>query len=217
MATWRSEVGLNLQPGQRLLIIGPVANGGVSLEAAPLVRHIAASAYRAGAALVETIWGDEDAAARAVRARPARLVRPVFGLAAPGAGRARRGGARRDLGLRQRPGPAEGRSRRPRRCDADRRRRTACAPFRELHLAQPDQLGGVAAAGAGWAAKVFPDLPPEQQMRGSGKRSRACAGSIGPDPIAAWERHLALLAARRDVLNAKRYAALKYTRSGHAI
>src|SRR5438552_6542696 len=53
------KVGLNLQPGQRLLIIGPIASGGVSLEAAPLVRHIAASAYRAGAPLVEAIWGDE--------------------------------------------------------------------------------------------------------------------------------------------------------------
>src|ERR1051326_7104208 len=53
------KVGLNLQAGQRLLIIGPVASGGVSLEAAPLVREIASAAYRAGAPLVETIWGDE--------------------------------------------------------------------------------------------------------------------------------------------------------------
>src|SRR5213593_1493624 len=53
------KVALNLQPGQRLLIIGPLMNGGVSLEAAPLVRHITASAYRAGAELVETLWGDE--------------------------------------------------------------------------------------------------------------------------------------------------------------
>src|SRR3981081_2151817 len=53
------RVGLNLRAGQRLLIIGPLASGGVSLEAAPLVRNIAASAYRAGAALVEVIWGDE--------------------------------------------------------------------------------------------------------------------------------------------------------------
>lgn len=53
------KVGLNLREGQRLLIIGPLASGGVSLAAAPLVRHVAASAYRAGAPLVETIWGDE--------------------------------------------------------------------------------------------------------------------------------------------------------------
>src|SRR3954466_1383480 len=53
------RIALNLQPGQRLLIIGPIANGGVSLEAAPLVREIAATAYRAGAELVEACWGDE--------------------------------------------------------------------------------------------------------------------------------------------------------------
>src|SRR5205809_310543 len=53
------RVALNLQPGQRLLIIGPLMNGGVSLEAAPLVRHITARAYRAGAELVEALWGDE--------------------------------------------------------------------------------------------------------------------------------------------------------------
>ena len=42
------RIGLNLQPGQRLLILGPVANGGASLDAAPLVRHVAATAYAAG-------------------------------------------------------------------------------------------------------------------------------------------------------------------------
>src|ERR1041385_4662315 len=53
------HVALNLQPGQRVLIVGPLMNGGVSLEAAPLVRAVAASAYAAGAALVEAVWGDE--------------------------------------------------------------------------------------------------------------------------------------------------------------
>src|SRR5204863_4619858 len=53
------RVALNLQRGQRLLIVGPLMNGGVSLDAAPLVREIAAAAYRAGADLVEAVWGDE--------------------------------------------------------------------------------------------------------------------------------------------------------------
>ena len=53
------RVGLNLQPGQRLAIIGPLANGGVSLDAAPLVRCLTETAYRAGASYVEAIWGDE--------------------------------------------------------------------------------------------------------------------------------------------------------------
>src|SRR3954469_21232644 len=54
------KVALNVQPGQRVLIIGPLANGGTSLEAAPLARQIARAAYKAGSPLVETIWGDEE-------------------------------------------------------------------------------------------------------------------------------------------------------------
>src|SRR5574338_89488 len=53
------HVGLNLRAGQRLLIIGPLANGGASLEAAPLIRQVTESAYRAGARAVEALWGDE--------------------------------------------------------------------------------------------------------------------------------------------------------------
>ncbi len=64
------KIGLNLQPGQRLLILGPVANGGASLDAAPLVRHVAATAYAAGAPLVEVLWGDEPL--QAVRFKCAR-------------------------------------------------------------------------------------------------------------------------------------------------
>ena len=52
-------IGLNVQAGQRLMITGPRNTGGVSLEAAPLVRALSASAYRAGASLVEVTWGDE--------------------------------------------------------------------------------------------------------------------------------------------------------------
>src|SRR3954471_13895146 len=54
------KVALNVQPGQRVLIIGPLANGGASLDAAPLARAIAKTAYTAGSPLVETIWGDEE-------------------------------------------------------------------------------------------------------------------------------------------------------------
>src|SRR5438552_4783085 len=54
------KIALNVQPGQRLMIIGPLANGGASLEAAPLIRQITKAAYRAGSPLVEAIYGDEE-------------------------------------------------------------------------------------------------------------------------------------------------------------
>ena len=54
------EAGLGLRPGQELLITAP-------LEAAPLVRRITEYAYRAGAVLVPTMYG--DAAATLARAQ----------------------------------------------------------------------------------------------------------------------------------------------------
>jgi aminopeptidase len=54
------KVGLNLQPGQRLLIKGDaLVTNGVSIHAAPLVRLIAVNAYRMGARLVDVVWGDD--------------------------------------------------------------------------------------------------------------------------------------------------------------
>lgn len=50
------RVGLNLQPGQRLLIGMPrFGIYGTPLESAPLVRLIAAKAYQVGARLVDVI------------------------------------------------------------------------------------------------------------------------------------------------------------------
>jgi aminopeptidase len=55
------KVGLNLQPGQKLLI-GPPFHGvtGVPIELAFLVRSIASQAYQAGARLVEVMWADDQ-------------------------------------------------------------------------------------------------------------------------------------------------------------
>ena len=51
------RIGLNIRKGQRLVIGGPLTRG-VDIELAPLVRLIAASAYKAGARYVDVIWGD---------------------------------------------------------------------------------------------------------------------------------------------------------------
>jgi aminopeptidase len=72
----------------------------------------------------------------------------------------------------------------------------------------------VAAAGAGWAARVFPQLPREQQVPRLWDAIGALCRLDRPDPVVAWEEHLKALALRRDYLNAKRYAALKYTGPG---
>lgn len=53
--------GLNLQPGQRLVIGTPIYElMGVPIELAPLVRRITLEAYKAGASYVDVIWNDDQ-------------------------------------------------------------------------------------------------------------------------------------------------------------
>jgi aminopeptidase len=61
---------------------------------------------------------------------------------------------------------------------------------------------------------VFPQLPADQQMAALWDAIAKMVRLDRPDPIAAWEEHLAALAARRDFLNAQRYTALKYRGPG---
>jgi len=53
------NVGLNLQPGQKL-ILQSLKYGGVPIQTAPLIREIVTSAYQAGAQLVDVLWRDDD-------------------------------------------------------------------------------------------------------------------------------------------------------------
>jgi aminopeptidase len=207
------KVGLNLRAGQRLLVIGPLANGGVSLEAAPLVRHIAASAYRAGAPLVEALWGDDDLLLTRFRHAP-RESFSQFSAWLPRTlvEHVENGHAVLSVYAND---PDQLKDEHPELISAVQQTTArAVREFREQISRNQANWTVVSAAGAGWAAKVFPDAAPEEQMaRLWGAIARLCRLDR-PDPIAAWETHLANLAARRDLLNAKRYTAFKYRGPG---
>jgi aminopeptidase len=207
------KVGLNLRAGQRLLIIGPLASGGVSLEAAPLVRHIAASAYQAGASLVETIWGDDVIQMARFRHAP-RDSFSEFSTWLPKAlfEHAEAGHAILSVYAND---PDQLKDEAPELVSAVQQAVSKnVRPFRELISRNQTNWTVVAAAGAGWAARVFPDLPAsEQAPRLWDAIGRLCRLDR-PDPVAAWEEHLEALAMRRDFLNAKRYASLRYTGPG---
>jgi aminopeptidase len=207
------RVGLNLQKGQRLIIIGPLASGGVSLEAAPLVRHIAASAYRAGSPLVEAVWGDEPL--QLVRFRHARpdtfsesstwlpkaLVEHVEG------GHAVLSIYANDPDLLKNE-PTE-------RAGALQQAVSfSVRPFRELISRNTTNWAVIAAASAGWAAKIFPDLSDEARSSRLWEEIARLCRLDRPDPVAAWTAHLEVLATRAEALNRKRYHALKYTGPG---
>jgi aminopeptidase len=210
------KVGLNLRAGQRLLIIGPLASGGVSLEAAPLVRHVVAAAYRAGASLVETIWGDEAA----MMARFRHAARDSFGEFSSWLPRAlvEHAEAGHAIVSIYANDPDQLKDEPPELVSTVQQAVSkAVRPFRELISRNQTNWTVVAAAGTGWAARVFPGLPPAEQIARLWEAIGRLCRLDRPDPVAAWEQHLAALAQRRDYLNAKRYSALAYRGPGTSL
>jgi aminopeptidase len=207
------RVGLNLQPNQRLLIIGPLASGGASLEAAPLIRHIGASAYDAGARLVETMWGDEalqltrfkraprDSFSEASAWLPKALVEHVE------AGHAVLSVYANDPDLLKDEAPELVSA-------VQQSISRAVMPFRELISRNETNWTVIAAAGSGWAAKMFPLMPPANQISSLWDAIASFCRLDRPDPVAAWEAHLQALAARSEHLNRRQYRALKYAGPG---
>jgi aminopeptidase len=207
------KVGLNIQPGQRLLIVGPLATGGASLEAAPLVRHVAASAYRAGARLVETVWGDEGL----LLTRLAHAPRDSFGEFSSWFPKAlvehvELGHAVLSIYASD---PDLLKDQTPDLVTAiQQATATSVRPFRELISRNYTNWAVVAAAAGKWAAKVFPDRPPDQQVDALWRAIARFCRLDQPDPVAAWEAHLEALAVRTAHLNRKQYSALKYAGPG---
>ena len=207
------RVGLNLRPGQRLLIIGPLANGGVSLEAAPLVRHVTESAYKAGAQLVETLWGDEAQQLARFRGAvsdsfdqcsswfPKALAEHVL------AGHATLSIWANDPDLlKDQSSQHVG--------ELQKAVSIAVRPFREHLSKNGTNWSIIAGASEGWAARVFPNLPAEERVDALWQAIAKLVRLDRPDPVAAWEEHLAALASRRDFLDARRYDALQYRGPG---
>ncbi len=210
------RIGVNLRAGQRLLVIGPLANGGASLEAAPLIRRIAKSAYRAGAPLVEVLWGDEEL----LRSRFEHAPRESLQLFSDWLPRALVEHVEHDHAVLSvyANDPDQLKDQDPALITAVQQATSrSVRQFRE-HISR-NQINWtvVAAAGARWAAKVFPDVAPERQVHELWNAIGRLCRLDQTDPLAAWERHLASLAARRDVLNAKRYSALRYTGPGTSL
>ena len=204
---------LNLQPGQRLLVLGPIASGGVSLHAAPLIRAVTASAYRAGARLVEVLWGDEDVqVARFTHAPRDSFEEFSRWMPRTLAEHAEAGDAvlsvyANDPDLLEHQDPA---------LVGALQGATAAQVrgFRELISRNATNWAVVAAAHPRWAAKVFPGRPPAEQLSRLWDEIARLCRLTHAHPLEAWDQHLARLAARRDFLNRKRYRALRFTAPG---
>jgi aminopeptidase len=206
------KIGLNLRAGQRLIINNGTTRG-VPVHSVPLVREVARAAYVAGASFVDVIWGDEEMLRMRAELAPRDStdeystwhINALTNII-------ERGDALLSI---------------------------ACHNPDLLNGLDPDFLGGmqkahlknyspvsasvsrnainwcvVAGASQSWAQKIFPDLSPEKAEEKLWTAIFEATRVDQPDPVKAWETHIANLRARSSYLQAKQYTALHYKAPG---
>jgi aminopeptidase len=200
------NLGVGLRTGQRLIVRAPV-------ESAPLLRLIAASAYRAGARLVDVLWSDDAITLARFQHAPRDSFEefPVWRTAAM-AQAAEQGDAFLSISAED---PDLLKDQDPNLITLSRRTaETHMRPFRRQLMADATNWSIISYPLPAWAAKVFPADPPEEQLPQLWSVIFKTCRIDQPDPLAAWQEHVKQLAARRDYLNARQYTALKFTGPG---
>jgi aminopeptidase len=200
------KIGLNLQPGQRLLIQAPI-------QIAPMVRMINARAYQAGARLVDIMWIDDQVLLDRFRYAPRDSFEEFPAWRADALlGYAQRGDAvlviyasDPDLLKDQDPNLI---------ATAQKTEARHTQPFSDLLVRSALNWLIVSAPIASWAAKVFPNEAPEARLDRLWDAIFETCRLKEEDPVVAWREHIRRLVARSDYLNARRYSALKYTGPG---
>lgn len=207
------QVALNVQPGQRVMMIGGLTSMGLALETAPLVRRIAAGAYRAGARHVEVLWGDDElkllrfqhAPHEAFREFPDFLVQGILDYQDKGDAVVSISSTDPDLLRGQDPEKVG---------LATQTAWEHAAPLLGNITRNATNWAVVAAAVPGWARRVFPHEGPEEATNRLWEAIFDICRLTQPDPVAAWKAHIAALQARSAYLNAKNYKGLHYRGTG---
>jgi aminopeptidase len=206
------KIGLNLRAGQRLIINNGTTRG-VPVHSAPLVREIARAAYAAGARFVDVIWGDEEM----LRLRAEMAPRDSTGEYSA-------------WHINALTNMIE---------HGDALLSIACHNPDILKGLDPDFIGGmqkthlknwspvsasvsrnainwcvIAGASQAWAGKIFPDLTPKQAEKKLWAAIFEATRVDQPDPVRAWEDHIAKLRNRANHLQARQYHALHYKAPG---
>ena len=200
------RIGLNLAPGQELVITAP-------LDAAPLVRRITEHAYKAGASLVTTFFTDEIAKRARFRFAPDEAFDVAATWLADGIATAFRNNAARLAITGEDPALLAGE-------DPDRISRANRANSRanqaSLGLITNFAINWniVACATPAWARTMFPGEPDSVAMGKLWDAIFAASRLDGPDPVEEWRAHDARLHARAAALNAANYASLHFRGPG---
>ncbi len=202
------RVGLNLQPGQELVV-------SASTEMLPLVRRITKHAYKAGAHLVTTLYADDETSlARFLYApdesfdkAPKWLADGIAAAFGSGAARLALAGANPALLAGQDPAKVS---------RANIAAWKANKPAMELITRHAINWSILASATPAWARLVFPGLPEQEAVAKLWDAIFTASRATSDDPIAAWKAHSKHLHERVDFLNEKRFHSLRFHSDDHS-
>ncbi|MFD1774916.1 aminopeptidase [Paenibacillus rhizophilus] len=200
------KVGVNIQPGQTLVVNADIAS-------AELVRLVVRKAYEAGAKLVKVNYSDE------VVTRTRYDLAPEESFSEP----PKRFGDEMEEYARNNacfltiistdPDLLKGVD--PKRITMNQRvSAEAMAGYRQLLMGNHASWSGVAYPSASWAAKVFPDAPEEERINLLWDAIFRAVRADVEDPLEAWQLHLDELKRRCDKLNERKYRKLHYKAPG---
>lgn len=201
------KVGLNLQPGQRLVIVaGP-------LDVAPLVRAVTKSAYLNGSRLVSVLWFDEQLTLARYQYAPRDSFEEIADWMMTGYLNAIEQGDAylqiwgtdpealkdQDPGLIATAG------------------RTLGKHYKPIGIHQGKntvQWLLISSPTSDWATKVFRDKSPQEAVEQLWDAVFKACRVDESDPSAFWEQQVTELRKRREYLTGKQYTGLKYTAPG---
>lgn len=205
--------GLNLQPGQRLLLGPGTMVRGAPLESAPLVRALVRKAYQAGARFVDVVWDDEALTLTRFQHAPrdsfnefpdwrAQLVLDYSRL---GEARLIISAENPDLLADQDPLLVG---------QVLKLTSEKMKPAAELAARPSCNWLGVSAPTEAWAARVLPNVPAGERIQRMWEIIFEMCHVTGDDAVASWRDHARSLRKRSTYLNHKQYDALHYTAPG---
>jgi aminopeptidase len=201
-----TRVGLNVQPGQRLLI-------NALIETAPLVRAVVRSAYRIGSPYVDIIWRDEQSNLVRFQEAPRDSFEEYSVYIAEGIiKQVQNGGAYLAISSDD---PNILKDQDPELVALSlKTQRKHMKPVYDLLDRNGFNWCIAAYPSPAWAGRVFPQAGPEERQEKLWQALFQVCRIDQPDPVAAWQQQLQNFQVRKAYLTGKQYRALHYQAPG---
>jgi aminopeptidase len=205
------RVGVNLQPGQHLVIGYGIRQ--VLPEHIEFARLLIEAGYNAGAKFVQVDWGDEWWLRETVRRGSLETLKERAKWQASWVEKLAEEGAAFLAIPASDPNLYQG---------VDVQRVSAASqaiasvfrPFNDRRTNDEYSWALVSAPTTAWANQVYPELPESERVEALWRDILFCARANGDDPIADWHRHIEDLKRRSDWINQLRIRKLHYRAPG---